>query len=104
MHSVTWRDSIILFDFVTPTIFYHHAGEWTSKITSGEGPVANDMNIDNAQVIDEKMFAIDDHNIMHVLDLHSWRWSTITPGGTLPSGWYLVMASWVYKGKIYYLN
>ena len=119
--AVVWKDATIIWggsnrdtrNYICPSLVYYHiAGEWFMKETTGclpgDGPY---MNV-AAQVLDDKLFVFDggrydrpnDHTIIHSLDLNSWSWTSYTPSGPPPLRGSSKMSSWVHNGKIYFFG
>ena len=109
--AVTWNNAILIwggripdnYDINTRSIIYYHKyGKWSRKETSGAVPP--DCGPE-AQVLEDKMFVPYLHRgnniVIHFLDLQTWIWTRLTPGGTQPSSHIFGNTSWAHNGKIY---
>ena len=108
--AVTWNNATLVWGGRIPdnydintrsTIYYHKHGRWSRKETSGAVPPDYGPE---AQVIEDKMFVSylhRDNIVLHFLDLQTWIWTRLTPGGTPPSPHIFGNTSWAHKGKIY---
>ena len=112
--AVTWNDVIIVWNSIKLSLDLHHDGEWISKKINGDIPKFD--GCESANVLGDKLWllggtkcvVIDEQLYQYIsvftLDLQSWTWSKVEPGGSQPMSMIpLVMgnASWEYDGKIY---
>ena len=105
--AVTWKNTTIVwggYDENTSTslsvVHCHQSGEWTKRETGGDIPC--EAYEATAEVIHDAMFVLGAFpGPVHSLDLNSWTWTRISPGGDPPEGYTWNMTSWVYRDKIF---
>ena len=117
--AVTWKNATLIWNGFTTlylddgyldkfnTVNHHHRGKWTTIETSGDFPKHGVEIYEGAHVFNDKMFVLDEDSgliVIHSLDLHSWIWEKLIPGGTVPSVATEGIRSWVFNGKIYVLG
>ena len=117
--AVTWKNATLIWNGFTTlylddgyldkfnTVNHHHRGKWTTIETSGDFPKHGAEIYEGAHVFNDKMFVLDEDSgliVIHSLDLHSWIWEKLIPGGTVPSVATEGIRSWVFNGKIYVLG
>ena len=68
-------------------MYYHSVGTWNRKKTYGDVPEKPYWST-TATVINNCMLVIGGYGsistVVHSLNLETWRWTSITPGGTSP--------------------
>ena len=114
--AFAWKDTIIVWggrDKYDPTsrrnfgndasfsvVYSHQSGIWKKIETNGDPP--SDAYEVSAQVINDTMYVLGaSPGPMHCLDLNSWTWKRLTPGGNPPTDYTWNVASWAYKDKIF---
>ena len=109
--AVIWNDTTLVFvindESLRNIIFIHESGKWIKKKKTGIVPGNMYYHDYTAQVIEDKMYVyVIGHRyfnlrFIYCLNLCNWTWSEITPPKLLHGNG---LSSWVYKGKIYYLD
>ena len=109
--AVMWNNTILVLavndEKLRNVVFLNLSGEWIQKKTRGIVPGDIYYSDYSAQVIEDKMFfhvkQYGNFRAIYCLDLSTWIWAKITPGGLSPplkhpGG----LSSWVYKKKIFH--
>ena len=121
--AVTWNEATIIWAWLGDNdrsmVYYHRAGQWMRKKTTGTQP--SWFFNGTAQVHDDKMWLIGegkyaDAVVIYSLDLKTWSWTMTTPSGMQPlcmlpmgsrisGGSYVCpLNSWIHNDKIYCLG
>ena len=112
--AVTWNKATIIWGGKTSDqtikdsdVYMHLSGKWMRKETSGDAPTITSCAA--AHVVDDTMFVLVPHGAspdeyLYSLDLNTWTWTKLAPGGTPPTSSRIRTSSWVHNGRIYVLG
>ena len=109
--AVTWNNATLVWsvnnESLRDVVFINTSGKWIMEVTRGDVPGDMYYSDYTAQVIKNKMYLhvlqYIDYRAIFTLDLNTWTWTKINPGGTTPFTWGGGLYSWVYMGKMYNL-
>ena len=109
--AVIWNDTTIVLaindERLKDIVFIYESGKWIKKKTTGIVPGNMYYHDYTAQVIEDKLYVyVVGHpyfnlRFIYCLNLRNWNWTEMTPPELFHCNG---LSSWVYKGKIYYLD